>query len=1514
MNVLECEWQHKLLDALPARISRVRADGRILWCNRVMRDYFAIDDPQCEPLTVVGLLGKEHADAQTPYVARVLAGETVQFNPVKLTLGGNDVASVTLVPDTGLDGTVRGYFSFAVDVTEHHRAREAEAMLTAALRNISEGVALYDSQDRLVFTNDAARSHMDGIGKTVETGMTFEELLRKFTLEYMGEKPEQEREAYVAQRVEQHRNPNGPIEIVSGPSWLLANEQRTEMGGMLTIYTDVTELKRRELALERAERRYAVAAEAAHTGVWEWNLDTGIVFVDPSLKRLIGYADDEIGDSAEQWFSYVHPNDKDCLIAAAERHLQGKTEEFLFEHRKRHKNGSERWFLSRGRALPETGGGRRLIGADVDITERKQAEHELSGSEERYRTLLEAFPEGMVVASGQGIVFANTAAARMHGLEKPEDLVGKRFSELLDVEERDRKFKDKERLFSDGEGFFGQPYRHRRFDTGEEVLTEDSDYRIKWEGGYAALIVMRDITERRLTEQALRESEERYRTLVNMIPDAVMVARNGTFEFANQRAADMHGIASVDDLLRMAPTDLIHPSFHENIAKRVSETEQGASTPIVEHIHVRKDNGALINVEKTSRGIMWQGSLAALIVARDVTERKAAEQAMRESEELYRTLVNLLPDAVVVSSGGEIVFANRGAAVLHGTRDAGDLVGIPFDDLVHPDFRADVAVRRHRLTKLEGPVPLVEHVHLKANGEEFHVEKTGQGIMWQGRPASLIVIRDIADRKRAERELRENERQLRLVTDNVPAMICYIDKDETLRFANHHYADWNGALVEQIVGRSVKDIIGPKQYETTKEHRVKVLSGEEVTFRGMRLIDGTVHRYRATYIPHLGDSKRVQGYFAFIIDISEEERMAEALRESESLLRLVTDNIPTPVGYVDVEGRYKFVSKAYEEWFQVPREKILGSVNWEMRSAAFEGLERDRMREMYRAEVEEALKGKPVVFYGERTFPDGVHRHVRKMLVPNLTEGDRASGVFILISDITEVKENEALLQLIMDNVPALISYLEPDGRFKYVSKQYEEWFGVQREALVGEVAWDFLVSRFPPEEREALRKELRDELQRTLAGEFVTVDTERQYPGDKKYRYVRKTMIPDLRDAGAPRGVFSHISDITALKRQEQELRQARDEAQQANKSKSRFLASASHDLRQPLQALNLLSFALSESIGSEEECHLVDDMRQALTVMESVLNALIDISKLDAGVITPDFQDVPLAGLCRQIRASFDVQARQKGLELRIMPCEYTAHTDPELLARILDNLVSNAIKYTDEGRVLVGVRRVDSQLRIEVHDSGQGIPPEELGQIFEEFYQLDNPARDRNKGLGLGLAIVQRTARLLGHPVDARSLPGHGSTFTVMVPLGNCAEATDQSADLAPDDGDLEGYGILVVEDDETVRSATKRILQRWGAQVATAGSMDEALAQIEEYGFTPDLIVADYSLPGHQTGTRTIAAIRDRMGHQVAGIIITGDIAADRMTEAHDAKLQVLQKPVDPGHLRRLIGSLIEDSGI
>lgn len=379
----------------------------------------------------------------------------------------------------------------------------------------------------------------------------------------------------------------------------------------------------------------------------------------------------------------------------------------------------------------------------------------------------------------------------------------------------------------------------------------------------------------------------------------------------------------------------------------------------------------------------------------------------------------------------------------------------------------------------------------------------------------------------------------------------------------------------------------------------------------------------------------------------------------------------------------------------------------------------------------------------------------------------------------------------------------------------------------------------------------------------------------------------------------------IDELTRQKERAENAQTMAEQANAAKTRFFAAASHDMRQPVQALELFVAALGHELRGGEGLPLLKNIRSVGRELNEMLNTLLDFSKIDAAVIQPVVRDFPVAEMLQLIADDFVPQATAHGLRCRVVSSSIWVRSDPALLERVVRNFMNNAIKYTRSGKILLGCRRVGADLRIEVHDTGIGIAEDQHKEIFNEFFQLDNPEHDRQKGLGLGLSIVEGLARLLGHPLTLRSQPERGSMFAVTVPMGSPQVlSADESLPLEIDDS-RQGAAILLVDDEQTIRQAATQLLKNWGYAVMAAESAAQALEMMQASGFRPDVILADYRLRKGRTGIETIRAIQAYCGRSVPAAIITGETSPHSLIEAKASGFPLLFKPLSAAKLRALI---------
>jgi two-component system, chemotaxis family, CheB/CheR fusion protein len=534
-----------------------------------------------------------------------------------------------------------------------------------------------------------------------------------------------------------------------------------------------------------------------------------------------------------------------------------------------------------------------------------------------------------------------------------------------------------------------------------------------------------------------------------------------------------------------------------------------------------------------------------------------------------------------------------------------------------------------------------------------------------------------------------------------------------------------------------------------------------------------------------------------------------------------------------------------------------------------------------------------------------------RRILPYRTQDNRIEGVVITFADISEGKAAEAAIhaardysESIIDTVRQPLVVLDDELCIVSANRSFYRMFAVEADDVAqkplgtvaghhdGALGLRTFLSAVQAEPSRVEDYEIAIELP-TLGRRLLLLNARklRDVPHEK------------------PK-ILLAIDDITERRRVAEVLGAAKREAEQANLGKSRFLAAASHDLRQPLQTLSFLQGILAKSVTDERALQLVDRLEETVKAMSGMLDTLLDINQLEAGIVRREIEDFPVNTVLDEVRRQFAHREAPGRLDLRIVPSSLCVRSDPRLLAQMVGNLVSNALKYTEAGKVLLGCRRSGDKLRIEVWDTGIGIPSEELSAIFEEFHQLDNPARERGKGVGLGLAIVQRLADLLGHAIDVRSRPGKGSVFSIEVPVGTDAPAA-QPESAAPSVHAEAGRGgtILIIEDEPTLREMLTLLLQAEGYHTVAAADGSAALDLARRRAVRPDVVLADYNLPNGPNGLQVVASLQEMFGHDIKAIILSGDISTDTLREIARAGRAYLGKPVTVPALLSLVRELL-----
>ncbi|AEV62995.1 Sensory box histidine kinase/response regulator [Pseudomonas ogarae] len=665
------------------------------------------------------------------------------------------------------------------------------------------------------------------------------------------------------------------------------------------------------------------------------------------------------------------------------------------------------------------------------------------------------------------------------------------------------------------------------------------------------------------------------------------------------------------------------------------------------------------------------------------------------------------------------------------------------------------------------------------------------------------------------------------------------------------------------------------------------------------------------------------------VKLSETVRREQAIAQKSHLLQRAVDNLSQGVAMVNAQGVLELWNRRFLELSGLapvaahrPFNEVIADSELQLLTPA----SRDSNGRL--------------IHESEQRLSDGRVLEIRTHPLPT-------GGYVNTFTDITEryqhaeaLSESERWIRLITDHVPALIAYLNADLVYEFTNKVYEQWYCWPRGVMLGQSL------------REAHSEQHYQRLEayvaRALAGESVTFEFAETNINNQE-RYMLRSYVPNRLANGEVVGIFVLIRDITERRRTaealhqayqnleqrvqertaelttlndqllreidersrvELRLREAKREAEQANLSKTKFLAAVSHDLLQPLNAARLFTSALLERREPVANAQLVRNVSHSLQDVENLLGTLVDISKLDAGVIKADVAPFALSELLDNLAAEYAQIARSEGLALHFVGCSVLVRSDMQLLARILRNLLTNAIRYTPSGRLVLGCRRHRQRVSIQVWDSGIGIAENRLEEIFQEFKRGDVQRPNQDRGLGLGLAIVEKIAGILGHRIQVRSWPGKGSMFSIDVPLSATAPKPLPCLDMSePMLERLRGARVWVLDNDAAICAGMRTLLEGWGCQVVTALSEQDLARQVDNYHAEADLLIADYHLDNDQNGVDAVARINARRASPIPAMMITANYSNELKQQIRERGHTLMHKPVRPMKLKIAMSHLL-----
>ncbi|HYD94865.1 MAG TPA: PAS domain-containing protein [Noviherbaspirillum sp.] len=837
------------------------------------------------------------------------------------------------------------------------------------------------------------------------------------------------------------------------------------------------------------------------------------------------------------------------------------------------------------------------------------------------------------------------------------------------------------------------------------------------------------------------------------------------------------------------------------------------------------------------------------------------ESALRQDEEHYLGLVERCSEGILVVRHGRVAGASQAAAQILGYDDAGSLGGLPLFEALH--------------TGTQEPLQpgVFERMLVRRDGSAVDAEVTVAPCL-ESSPSDgfIVTIRDLGARRHVAAALSRQDRYLRLITDNAPALIAYIDDQERYRFANATYEPWYGLPPAKVVGRRVEEVVG-RSYEQLRPYIHRALNGEPVKF------EATVHNALGrrhlmfNYAPDLGSDGSVRGFSAMVMDITERRNAEQEMREQEKQLRVLTDAVPVLIAKCGSDYRLSFVNSTFANRYDIEPAAAIGR-----RIAEVMGEETFATVRQY---VDAALQGKPQEHEVSLHDGKGAECTLHMMYVPESDDEGRVRSLVIAITDTTRLRDTEEQLQrrerefkTLVENSPDIISRIDRNMRHMYANPAIERLTGFKASAVLGKTkaelgmprsvvrAWD-----------DAARAAFTTGVEQRLDFDHVI---------DGQMRYFSGRVIPEIDRYGNIESVVGIAYDVTERARMEKERddllsreRSARIQAETAARARDEFLAIVSHELRAPLNGIQSWAHVLENYVKDATSAPLAQRALQGIKTgvgqQVRLIEDLLDVTRMMSGKLRLVKQ--PLALLPALQAAVESVRAMAAAKRIGIA-CTYRITSeqiegDADRVQQIFWNLLSNAVKFTQEGgNVWLNASQADGEICVAVRDDGVGISPDFLPHLFNRFSQEDTSSTRDHSGLGLGLFLVRHLIELHGGRVRAESQgEGKGSTFFVYFPL---RARSDKYLTVGPSDvanaagvplPSLSGLRILLIDDQEEARESLSVVLTGAGANVFAASSSREAVAwlcECQQNGL-PDVLVCDIAMPG-EDGYSTLRRLR------------------------------------------------------
>ncbi|MFO8011206.1 MAG: PAS domain S-box protein [Dehalococcoidia bacterium] len=1253
---------------------------------------------------------------------------------------------------------------------------ESQSRFRALMQSTTDMVIVTDTAGNILEANDKAANI---------AGYEREEIAGKYALDLIAPEYREEASRSMRRVIEEGATAYHELEFITKNGNRLTGEFSTNAirdgsgkpTGMITIARDVTQRKQTERALLQQEERYRHLIEEINGAIYRMSIPDGTYeYFSQACFKVFGYSPFDFLQKPMFIRDIVHPDFADYLEKQWHEQLKGNVSP-VYEYKIIDPEGNERWILQSNRGFSDDNGNITAIeGICIDITESKR-------NEEQLRNLYLAFEqsmEGIALSDMEGnLLFVNNSFASMHGFTSDE-LAGKHLAvfhneeQVPAVEEANHQIKE--------QGKFSGEIWHTRTDGSVFPSLMNNSVILNESGKALGMIAtMRDISELREAEQALRESEEKYRNLVERSSDLIVIIQDGLIRFANQRALDLMGY-SPEETIGTPMTNYIAPDDIDMLIQRYQRRIGGEAVPSRYEARLVHRNGKIMTVEISGGTINYQGKAADMVIIHDVTERAQAEQQLRNSEEKLRTIFENVTDEIAyLDEFGTILDVNDRVENIFGwKRD--EVIGRNFMEIAFMGPEAMQAMIETFARAFDSGA--TEHkVAFEArhrNGGPIHVEARAKLIeVSGGEKRSLVVVRDVTEQKRAEEALRQSEEKYRNLVENISEVIYSTEEDGRMSYISPSVQKFAGYSPSELIGENFSRFIHPDDFPQAFESYQKVLRGEQTRGKYRILTKYGEWRWiRASNNPITKHGKKV-GTYGVLTDITEREEAVQALRESEEKYRSLVENINDVIFTLDTEGNFTYLSPAIEQ--------ISGYHPDELTGENFSEFVHPDDLGTVTTSMERTITGltEPVEF---RVYnKSGEIRHVRTSSRV-IKESGQIKGVTGVLTDLTEAKraedalrESERRFQAMFESMKDGVVLADLEGIIVEVNDAVLNIGGFEdRDAAIGLNGFDFIAEKDRARAVEDMMKAFKEGRSATIEYELrtnngVSIDIE-----------ATANLIYDA--AGKPIGFINVLRDVTERKQIEEERERLLREIQQKSSDLEQILYATSHDLRSPL--LNIQGFSSELEISLEEIRGLLegredvadevktklaemmdedihDSLQYILTStskMDSLLGGLLQLSRLGRKPL--EIEEIDMNALMEAITSIHKYRLTDGNITLEagdLPPCR----ADRDQIDQVFSNLVDNAVKFLDPerpGLIRVSGERRDGEVVYCVEDNGVGMEPEYQGRIFEIFHQLDP---DTSTGEGLGLTIVRRILDRHYGRIWLESEPGKGSRFFVALP---------------------------------------------------------------------------------------------------------------------------------------------------